>query len=90
MPSPVPAPWAGNAPLDRLAPTRGHSIDHFSFPYRRIKPVFDRLKKAGVTIVEPIAVRPEFGFKSFFVQAPDGVLVEIVEAAPIPHASWEQ
>jgi hypothetical protein len=48
------------------------------------------LKKAGVQILEPIALRPDYGFKSFFVQGPDKVVIEIVEAKPIPDASWVQ
>ena len=43
---------------------------------------------AGVEIVEEIAWNNEFKMKSFFVRAPDGVLVEIVEADPLPDASW--
>jgi hypothetical protein len=48
------------------------------------------MKAAGLDIVEPIAVRQQDGgLKSFFVQAPDGVLVEIVESKPIPEGIWE-
>jgi catechol 2,3-dioxygenase-like lactoylglutathione lyase family enzyme len=69
-------------------PTRGTPVDHIAFSYENITPVFDRMKAAGETIVEPIAVRPEQGFKSFMVMAPDNVLVEIVEAKPIPDGLW--
>ena len=46
------------------------------------------MKAGGVQIVEPIAERPGDGLKSFFVQGPDNVLLEIVEAKPIPDGLW--
>ncbi len=85
--------WPGGSYTKEDAPdefetTRGRAIDHLAFSYRRIEPVFERMKAAGVEIVEPIAER-ELGHKSFFVMAPDKVLIEIVEAKPLPEASWE-
>jgi catechol 2,3-dioxygenase-like lactoylglutathione lyase family enzyme len=88
--APVPPLWGTNKPITSLEPTRGHAIDHIAFSFRKIQPIFDRMKKAGVAIAEPITIKPEFGFKSFFITAPDGVLVEIVEAKPIPDATWER
>ena len=32
----------------------------------------------------------EYGFRHFFVRAPNGVLVELVEAKPWPDAAWER
>jgi catechol 2,3-dioxygenase-like lactoylglutathione lyase family enzyme len=46
------------------------------------------MRAAGATILQPIADRPE-GVKSFFIEAPDGVVVEIVEAKPIPDGLWQ-
>jgi len=46
------------------------------------------MKAAGVQISEPITTRPADDLKSFFVQGPDNVLVEIVEAKPIPDGLW--
>lgn len=86
---PVPSWWSG-APLKTFTPTRGTVVDHVAFSHRTIEPVFERLRKSGVKIVEPIAVRKDVNLKSFFVQGPDGVLVEIVEARPLPDAIWEQ
>lgn len=74
---------------DEFQPTKGRTIDHLAFSYRNIEPVFERMKAAGVEIVDPIAVRADVGHRSFFVLAPDKVLVEIVEAGPIPDSSWE-
>ena len=36
----------------------------------------------------PLAENAAFGFDSFMVNGPDGVLVEIVEAEPIPDGLW--
>lgn len=73
--------WAYDA-LGDLKPTDGRVIDHIAFSFEEIQPVFDRMKKNGVEIVDPIKMRPEFAMKSFFVRGPDKVLIEIVEASP--------
>jgi catechol 2,3-dioxygenase-like lactoylglutathione lyase family enzyme len=85
--------WPGGSYTKADAPeefqtTRGRAIDHLAFSYRHIEPVLKRMKAAGVEIVEPIAER-DLGHKSFFIMAPDRVLIEIVEARPIPESSWE-
>jgi catechol 2,3-dioxygenase-like lactoylglutathione lyase family enzyme len=84
-----PPPWWPDPPLKEIQPTRGRPIDHLAFSFRDIEPVFERMKAAGVTIVEPIGEDQRLKLESFFVQAPDGVLVEIVEAKPIPEGVWE-
>ena len=71
-----------------LQPTQGSAIDHLAFSYRDIEPVYERMRADGVEIVEPIAMREEYDLKSFFVMGPDGVLIEIVEAKPIPEGLW--
>ena len=48
------------------------------------------MKAAGAKIVQPIAVQESLKLKSFFVLAPDNVLVEIVEAKPIPEGAWDK
>ncbi|MFN7985340.1 MAG: VOC family protein [Vicinamibacterales bacterium] len=70
-----------------LQTTKGSAIDHVAFSYENLAPEFERMKASGVTIVDPIAVRPD-GVKSFFITGPDAVLLEIVEAAPIPDGLW--
>lgn len=76
-------------PPDRtLETSRGSPIDHFAFSYADIEPAFERMRAAGAQIVDPIRTRDEFGFKSFFVMGPDRVLIEVVEAKPIPDALW--
>jgi catechol 2,3-dioxygenase-like lactoylglutathione lyase family enzyme len=81
--------WWPDAPLRSLQPTTGRAIDHIAFSYRKLEPVFERMKAAGLRIVSPIAVDPEYGLKGFFVAGPNGVSVEIVEAKPIPEGIWE-
>lgn len=81
--------WWNYPGLGKLQPTDGRAIDHIAFSFRKIEPVFDKMKEAGVEIVDPIKERPEYGFKSFFVRGPDSILIEIVEAKPIPHGAWD-
>lgn len=71
-----------------FAPTRGRNIDHIAFSYRDIKPAYERMRKAGLEIVEPISTRPDTGITSFFVMAPDKLLVEIVQERAIPEDIW--
>jgi catechol 2,3-dioxygenase-like lactoylglutathione lyase family enzyme len=83
-------PWWDQEPLLSFESSQGRPIDHFAFSFRDIEPVFARMKAAGVEIVQPIARREEDGgMKSFFVMAPDRVLIEIVESKPIPEGIWE-
>jgi catechol 2,3-dioxygenase-like lactoylglutathione lyase family enzyme len=82
-------PWWRDPPLKDIKPTKGRPIDHIAFSYRQIEPVFQRMQAAGVKIVQPIAVQESPKLKSFFVLAPNDVLVEIVEAKPIPEGAWE-
>ena len=74
---------------DTIAKTDGTVIDHIAFSYLDIKPVFQRMKSAGVAIVHPIAKNTEYGLTSFFVRGPDGLLVEIVEEGPVPEGIWQ-
>jgi catechol 2,3-dioxygenase-like lactoylglutathione lyase family enzyme len=85
-----PPPWWREAPLKEIQPTKGRPIDHIAFSYRQIEPVFRRMQAAGVKILQPIAVQESLKLKSFFVLAPDDVLVEIVEAKSIPEGDWEE
>jgi catechol 2,3-dioxygenase-like lactoylglutathione lyase family enzyme len=86
---PRPAWWPAEVG-DALAKTDGTVIDHIAFSYLDIKPVFKRMKSAGVKIVHPIATSAEYGLTSFFVRGPDGLLIEIVEEAPVPEGVWQR
>jgi hypothetical protein len=47
------------------------------------------MKRAGVKITETIKTDPKYHFKSFFVDGPDGVSIEVVEERPVPEGIWE-
>ena len=79
--------WPKGMP-DECEPTKGSVIDHLAFSYRNIEPVFERMKAAGVEIVEP-TTRKEEGHDSFFIMGPGKLLFEIVEDRPIPEGIWE-
>jgi len=34
-------------------------------------------------------MRDAFGIKSFFIEGPDRILIEIVEAKPVPEGIWD-
>jgi len=71
----------------QLQSTQGSPVDHIAFSYENIAPEFERMRAAGVPIVQPIAEGSD-GMKSFFIMGPDAVLIEIVEAKPIPDGLW--
>lgn len=83
-----PAFWWTEELIPELAKTDGRAIDHIGFSYPDIEPVFERMKADGVEIVKEIAWDAQLAMKSFYVRGPDGVLIEIVEADPLPDASW--
>ncbi|MFP6582180.1 MAG: VOC family protein [Candidatus Hydrogenedentota bacterium] len=82
-------PWWKDGPLTEQVSTKGRVIDHIAFSYRDIEPEFERLKKEGVTIVGQIRFDEEFNHSSFFVEGPDKVLIEVVEAKRVPEGIWE-
>lgn len=84
-----PPPWWPDPPLVDIQPTKDRPIDRIGFSYRAIEPVFERMKAAGVTILQPITERKELKLKSFLVEGPDKVSVEVVEAKPIPEGTWD-
>jgi len=86
--SPAP-PWWPDEPLKEIQPTKGRPIDHIGFSYRKIEPVYERMKAAGVEITAPLQYEEETKTKFFQVLAPDKVTIEIVEAKPIPEGIWD-
>src|SRR5262249_11216564 len=86
--SPAP-PWWPDPPLVDIKPTKGRPIDRIAFSYRDIGPVFERMKAAGATIIEPVTERPQYKMKSFLVEGPEHVTVEVVEAKPVPEGTWD-
>jgi hypothetical protein len=47
------------------------------------------MKADGVEILSEPKLQDELKLRSFYVQGPDKVLIEIVEAKPIPEGLWE-
>ena len=75
---------------DTFPVTDGTVIDHIAFSFVDIKPVLRRMQSTAVTLVRPIERSREYGLTSFFVRGPDGLLVEIVEEAPVPEGVWQR
>ena len=48
------------------------------------------MQAAGVKILEPINVKEQYKLKSFLVEGPDKVSIEIVGAKPIPEGVWDE
>jgi catechol 2,3-dioxygenase-like lactoylglutathione lyase family enzyme len=72
-----------------LQRTDGAGIDHLAFSFRDLATAEQRITSLGIPIERPIAIDPTYGVKSFFVRSPEGVLVELVEANPLPEAAWD-
>lgn len=73
-----------------LGVTDGTAIDHVAFSYSELDPAYRRMRTGGADVVRPPEVSDRHGHRSFFVRAPDGLLVEIVEEDPIPQAIWRE
>ncbi len=86
--------WPGSnyskeeGPKGALEPTLGSVVDRLGFSYSDIDRVYERMKAAGVEIVEEIKTR-DYGFRSFLVLAPDDLLIEIVEEKHLPEGLWD-
>jgi catechol 2,3-dioxygenase-like lactoylglutathione lyase family enzyme len=88
-PSGMPRPaWFPAEVGDIFPPTEGTAIDHIAFSSSDIRPTLERMRRAGVVIVHPLATSREYGLTSFSVRGPDGLLVEIVQEAPVPEGIW--
>jgi len=61
-------------------PSEDHVLSHVAFSVTDLDAWLARARDQGLQIVAPPA--STYGFKSFFVRGPDGVLIELVQAAP--------
>ncbi|MBD0780011.1 VOC family protein [Maribacter sp. ANRC-HE7] len=66
-------------PEEGLKPTTGSALDHIGFSFGNIESIYKELKSAGTIIPQDIKFDPVYNHKSFLVQGPDGLLIEIVE-----------
>jgi catechol 2,3-dioxygenase-like lactoylglutathione lyase family enzyme len=62
-------------------PTDDRAVSHIAFSVTNLQARFAAMTADGVEIVSEPKLT-EFGFKSFFVRAPDNVLLEFVESSP--------
>jgi catechol 2,3-dioxygenase-like lactoylglutathione lyase family enzyme len=63
-------------------PTDDHVLGHVAFSVSDLPGWLARAREQGIEVVhEPATAH---GFTSFFVRGPDGLLVELVQAAPLP------
>lgn len=71
-----PSEWEGRKHPDS---PKGHALDHFAFSCDNLEAMMARLRKDGVKVVEEIHTSFNGGLKSAFIEAPDNVLIELVE-----------
>jgi predicted enzyme related to lactoylglutathione lyase len=64
---------------EMVVDTRGKPIDHLGYSTSNLEAERDRIMKAGIAIAEDISYKPEFGFRSFFVETKKGTWLEMVE-----------
>jgi catechol 2,3-dioxygenase-like lactoylglutathione lyase family enzyme len=69
-----------------IKPTDGAGIDHIAFSFANLDAALARVRAAGTPIERPVTIDPTYGTRSFFLRSPEGVLVEFVEANPIPES----
>lgn len=74
---------------EAIQPTDGSGIDHIAFSFRDLSAAKIRLQSLGIPIEKSIPADKVYGIESVFVRAPNGVLVELVKAKPLPEAAWE-
>ena len=64
---------------EMVTETRGKPIDHIAYSTTDLEAARARIEAAGMEIAEDISIKPEYGFRSFFVKSPKGTWVEMVE-----------
>jgi catechol 2,3-dioxygenase-like lactoylglutathione lyase family enzyme len=69
------------APVD-FTKTDGQALDHIAFSVPDLDSMFEHVKALGVPVVSEPGPTP-LGFRSFFVRAPQEVLLEFVAAGPV-------
>jgi catechol 2,3-dioxygenase-like lactoylglutathione lyase family enzyme len=67
---------------ESVVDTRGKPIDHIAYSTADLEAAKERIEGAGIEIAEDISMKPEYGFRSFFVRTEKGSWLEIVEDSP--------
>jgi catechol 2,3-dioxygenase-like lactoylglutathione lyase family enzyme len=68
--------------IETFVPTDDRPVGHLALAVTDLAPMRARADTLGLDMVAEPALAPE-GFRSFFVRAPDRVLLEIVGAGPL-------
>ena len=71
---------AGSSPERSAAELNRLGLEHFGFHVEDLESELERLESAGVRIVLPLTV-VSTGTKLAYIEAPDDVLIELVQAA---------
>ncbi len=75
---------------ETLKPTDDSSIGHLGFSFRDLSAARERIAKLdNIELLSEIQTSERHGLPSFFARATDGLLVEFVQAKPIPEGIWE-
>jgi catechol 2,3-dioxygenase-like lactoylglutathione lyase family enzyme len=74
---------------DSVLPTDDSTIAHIAFSFRDLNSAFNRLQQQNIAIEQAIKTSELHGLPSFFVRAPDSILIETVQAKPLPEGIWE-
>ncbi len=81
--------WWPDPPLRELHPTDDRPIAHLAFSYVDLDSACERMQSEGVKIIRPIKDDERLQLRSCFVEGPNKVAIEVVEAKPIPEGVWE-
>jgi predicted enzyme related to lactoylglutathione lyase len=67
---------------EMVVETRGKPIDHIAYSTTDLDAARARIVAAGLELAEDVSMKPELGFRSFFVKDAKGIWVEVVEDSP--------
>ena len=67
---------------ERLAPTKGRSIDHIGFEVKNLEPFVKNLEANGIKMDEPVRQIPNTNLKIAFLTDPWGTRIELTENLP--------
>jgi catechol 2,3-dioxygenase-like lactoylglutathione lyase family enzyme len=71
---------AGSSPERAVAELHRLGLEHFGFHVEDLEAEMTRLEAEGIRVVLPLTVTPQ-GIKLAYIEGPDDVLIELVQAA---------
>lgn len=66
---------------EMVVDSRDKPLGHLAYSTTDLELAKSRITSMGIGIAEDISMKDEYGFRSFFVRAPKGTWLEIVEDA---------